>query len=245
MPRYRATISYDGTNYAGWQIQQNGHGVQQSINDVLHSLTTKAVSTYGSGRTDQGVHARGQVIHFDLANAWKDADLRRAMNATLEQDVRVMNVRRTRADFDARRDAISKEYRYFIWNDEVMPPDRRYFRTHLRHRLDVDAMQVAALHLVGRLDFSAFTANSRRELETHVRNLMRLDVRRRGHEVEIRAVGEGFLYKMVRSIVGYLVRVGEGAVTPDSIREVQQALVRRPDVPTAPPQGLFLWKVSY
>lgn len=243
--RYRMTVAYDGTAYAGWQVQPAHMTVQQRIEEAVRSLSGETVKVHGSGRTDQGVHAEGQVAHFDLSRKWLPGNLVKGLNALLPQDIRVVKAGRAKPDFHARRSAVRKEYRYFIWNNPVMDPCRRFYTTHVYRPLDVKAMQAAARLLVGRHDFAAFTANPNRLVESTVREVFALTVRRTGSLIVIRASSEGFLYKMVRSLAGLLLRVGEGAVTLDEVREILASKVRTARVPTAPPEGLFLWQVWY
>jgi tRNA pseudouridine38-40 synthase len=243
--RYKMTVAYDGTAYAGWQIQPNGMTIQEKLEEALRELSGERAKVHGSGRTDQGVHGRRQVAHFDLARQQTCVGLRRGMNALLPPDIRVMRIEKADPEFHARRDATSKEYRYFIWNADVVPPFQRQYRTHVREPLDVSAMGKAAGYLVGRHDFAAFSANPNRDVESTVRRLTALTVKKRGAEIVIAAEANGFLYKMVRSIAGFLIRVGEGAVPPSDARTILASRVRTARVPTAPPQGLFLWCVSY
>ncbi len=147
--------------------------------------------------------------------------------------------------FHARRSAAAKEYRYFIWNADILPPVLRHYRTHVRQPLDVEAMQAAAVLLEGRHDFAAFSANPNRPVESTVRELYRLQVRRRGAEIVIIARADGFLYKMVRSLAGFLIQVGAGAVPAREADAILRSRERTARVPTAPPQGLFLWRVFY
>ncbi|MCA1808573.1 MAG: tRNA pseudouridine(38-40) synthase TruA [Lentisphaerae bacterium] len=242
---YRATIAYDGTAYAGWQIQPNGLAVQEVIERSLAHLNGAPVKLHGSGRTDRGVHARAQSANFTLGRRWIPVDLQRALNAVLPSDIRILKLTGTRTDFHARRSAVAKEYRYLIWNDEIMPPHLRLYRAHVRRPLDVAAMQLAAARLIGCHDFAAFSANPNRPVESTVRTLARLLVRRRGHDITIVARGNGFLYKMVRSLAGLLIRVGSGEVAPAKVKDILATRIRTAVVPTAPPQGLFLWQVFY
>lgn len=244
--RYRMTVAYDGTAYAGWQVQPNGVAVQQRLEEALAAIAGQTVKIHGSGRTDRGVHAAGQVAHFDLQPpAPAPAALMRGLNALLPVDIRVLKVNRCATDFHARHSVREKEYRYFIWNGPAVPPFVRLYRTPVRRPLDVAAMRAAAAMLVGRHDFAAFTANPNRAVESTVRHLSRLSVCRRGAEITIRAVSEGFLYRMVRSLAGWLIRVGEGDVPAEATREVLASHCRTAHVPTAPPEGLFLWRVRY
>ncbi len=245
MNRYKLTISYDGTCYSGWQVQPKHVTVQQLLQDALKTITGERVVVHGSGRTDQGVHARGQVAHLDLHKPLPCEKLQKSLNGVLPQDIRILKAQRATASFDARRGAVSKEYRYFIWNADVVPPFLRLYRTHIRTPLDVDAMARAAKHLVGRHDFAAFTANSRRVMESTTRNLTELKVKRQGKEIVIVTRSNGFLYKMVRSFAGFLIKVGKGDVKPAEAGNVLASRQRTTRVPTAKPEGLFLWSVRY
>jgi tRNA pseudouridine38-40 synthase len=246
MNRYKITVSYDGTDYAGWQVQLNGFAIQESLEKSIQTVTGEKTKVHGSGRTDQGVHARAQVAHFDLENPFKTSMFKKGLNAILPKDIRILKVEMVDPQFHARRSAVSKEYRYFIWNAEVMPPFLRRYRTHIRKRLDVKAMMKATKYLVGKHDFAAFTANPNRVVDRGtIRNLTRLEVTKRGAEIVITAKGEGFLYKMVRSLAGLLIRVGEGAVPPEDAKIILHSRKRTARVPTAPPEGLFLWHVDY
>lgn len=243
--RYRSIISYDGTNYAGYQIQPGHPTIQESVENALFETCRQRPRIFASGRTDQGVHARGQVIHFELSHKIAPVVLIRALNAVLPPDIRVESVRLAPPGFDARRSATGKEYRYFIWNGPALTPDVRLYRHHVWRPLDVKAMKEAARHLEGKHDFAAFTANPRREVDGTVRHLYRLAVRKSGNDVIISACGDGFLYRMVRSLAGFLIRVGMGELPPGDAASILQSRIRTAAVPTAPSQGLFLWKVHY
>ena len=243
--RYKLTIAYDGSRYSGWQVQPSRVTVQGQLEHALREMTGEKPKLHGSGRTDQGVHARAQVAHVDIRKPLAVATLVRGLNALAPPDIRVLRAEQTSASFHARRSAIGKQYRYYVWNAAVLPPFLRFYRTHVVERLDVAAMNEAARHLRGRHDFAAFTANPNRVVESTVRTLSELTVKRRGSEVLILASSEGFLYKMVRSLAGLLIRVGVGRVEPAAAREIRRSKRRTARVPTAPPQGLFLWRVLY
>jgi len=245
MQRYRMDVSYDGTDYAGWQVQPNGVTIQEKLEWVLGEITGGEVKVHGSGRTDQGVHARRQIAHFDLKFVKCPKAIRTGLNALLPPDIRVLRVRRAAPIFHARKSAIEKEYRYFIWNGDIVPPFTARYRTQVRKPLDTASMARAAAFLEGKHDFAAFTANPNREVESTVRELRQLCVVKKGAEIVIKARGEGFLYKMVRSLAGFLIRVGEGAVPPAEANTILASRERTARVPTAPPQGLFLWNVKY
>jgi tRNA pseudouridine38-40 synthase len=243
--RYRAVVSYDGTDFSGWQVQAGRRTVQAVLQEAIRSVVGADVQVFCSGRTDAGVHARGQVVHFDLPEKRPARKLFLAFNARLPEDVRIERITGTRPDFDARFSAKSKEYRYFIWNHPVATPDLRRTRAHVRPRLDVASMKRAAARLEGRHDFAAFCANPGYERDGTVRRLDRLRVSRRGSEVVIIARGEGFLYRMVRSLAGFLIRVGLGELAPEDATRILESRERTAHVPTAPARGLFLWRVYY
>lgn len=243
--RYRTTIAYDGSAYAGWQVQPAARTVQGVLEKAVHEFSGEKPKVHSSGRTDQGVHAKAQVAHFDLEKAVPPARMKEALNALLPEDIRVLRVANAAPSFHARRSAVSKEYRYFIWNSTILPPFLRRYRTHIRRKLDVADMNAAADYLVGTHDFASFTANPNRLVESTVRTLTKLRVVKKGNEIMIVAASNGFLYKMVRSLCGFLIRVGEGDVPPEETRRILDSRVRTARVPTAPPQGLFLWRVTY
>lgn len=244
--RYKMTIAYDGTEYAGWQVQPRKNTVQAEIERAIEQLTGKTIRIHHSGRTDAGVHAKGQVAHFDLETAVDPRRFMNSLNAILKPDVRIMKFQKVKADFNARYDAVSKEYRYFIWNGPAVPPELRLYRLHEKRPLDIDAMKRAAEALVGKHDFAAFTANPNREIEGTVKTVQKISVTRsREGDVTIAVVGEGFLYKMVRSIAGFLLRVGVGELEAKEAKRFLKAAERTNKVPTAKALGLFLWRVDY
>ncbi len=243
--RYRIVVAYDGTSYVGWQAQPNGPSIQSAIEKALQEVTGEKTRVMGSGRTDSGVHAVGQAAHFDLSRRLPPGGLVKALNSHLRDDIRILKADMVRSDFDARRDAHGKEYRYFIWNAPIMPPQKRLYYAHAPQPLNMDAMRKAASMLVGKHDFSAFTANPGRVIDCKVREITELKIGRRGREIVIVARGGGFLYRMVRSIAGFLIRVGEGAIKPEDTMRILRSGVRTALVPTAPARGLFLWKVWY
>ncbi|NLB54308.1 MAG: tRNA pseudouridine(38-40) synthase TruA, partial [Lentisphaerae bacterium] len=221
MNRYKIIVAYDGSDYSGWQLQPDAVTVQSTLELGIKTVTGEAVRLHGSGRTDRGVHAMGQVAHCDLIDKIKPDTFTRSLNAVLPADIRVISVTTVKPDFHARRSAISKEYRYYIWNSDIVPPPLRLYRTAIRNKLDVDAMRSACNMIVGKHDFAAFTANPNRPVESTVRELSMLTVSVRGKEIMIRARSEGFLYKMVRSLVGFLIRVGDGSLQPEDAQAIR------------------------
>jgi tRNA pseudouridine38-40 synthase len=238
--------AYDGTGFAGWQSQARSNAVQDVIEARLTQIFHTPIRIHGSGRTDAGVHALGQVFHFDAE--WRHGvdKLLAAFRVGLPPTIQVKSVQAVAPDFHARFQAKGKRYEYRLQLGDADPFTRPYcwsvFRT-----LDFSAMQAAAALLRGRHDFRAFTAlNGQGEAqENTVRHLRRLELVRHGRKVKITAEADGFLYKMIRSLVGLLVSVGEGKVTVADVRAILASKERTARVLTAPPQGHFLVKVYY
>jgi tRNA pseudouridine38-40 synthase len=244
--RWKCVCAYDGTSFAGWQSQspEKGIGVQDVIEKRLAQIFGAPVRIHGSGRTDSGVHALEQVFHFDAAWRHGSPKLLAAFRVGLPPAIQVKSAKPVAADFHARFNATGKRYVYHLQLGEADPFNHPYCWAVFRP-LDIRAMQEAAKILRGRQDFSAFTAFNGQDRADAVRDLRRLDVIRRGRRVRIVAEADGFLYKMVRSLVGVLVSVGEGKLSPERVREVLRSRKRTEQVLTAPPQGLFLAKVFY
>jgi len=244
--RFKIILAYDGTAYSGYQLQDNGVAVQQRLEEVLAYLNRAPVRVFGCSRTDAGVHAKGFCCHFDLVQPIPPKNLVRAMNSRLPEDIRVLRAAYARADFDARKDAKGKEYRYFVYNGDILPPHLVPYWTFQHRPLDLAAMQDAAARFVGKHDFAPFAANPHRELSSTVREIFSFTVRRAGPRITFSVKGDGFLYKQVRSMVGFLIRVGKGEEKPAAVTDMLETLPpRTARVPTAPGRGLFLWKVWY
>jgi tRNA pseudouridine38-40 synthase len=244
--KFKLTLAYDGSAYQGWQSQKSGRGVQDQVEHALSRLFPGQPKLTGSSRTDAGVHALGLVAHFEadeLRIPLRQLPL--AINALLPEDIRVMRASRTAADFHARFGALSKEYRYRIWNHPAMNPLLRTQAWHVPRALDLEAMRRAAAIFQGMHDFSAFTANRPGELGDPVRTLDRCEVRKRGHEITCLFAASGFLYKMCRGIAGTLVQVGEGRYPPEAVSAMLASRDRRRAGMNAPAHGLTLWKVKY
>ena len=244
--KYKVVIAYDGTAYSGWQYQENAVGVQQVVEEALAYLDGAPVRVYGSSRTDAGVHARGFVAHFRLTKPIPAKNLVRAMNARLPDAIRVLKSDYAADGFDARLSAKGKEYRYQLYQADILPPHLAPYWTFCHRPLDLAAMRKAASYFVGRHDFVSFAANPDRVLETTVRTIFSFDVRRAGPRHVFVVRGDGFLYKQVRSMVGFLISVGKGGERPEAVRELLEAAApRTARVETAPARGLFLHKVFY
>lgn len=244
LQRWKCVCAYDGTGFEGWQSQAGGTAIQDTIERRLAQLFGGLIRIHGSGRTDAGVHARGQVFHFDAAWKHGPAKLIAAIRAGLPPAIQVKSARPVPESFHARFSVKGKRYIYHIHIGDADPFTRPYCWPVFRP-LEVRAMKAAAEMLQGEHDFRAFTALNGPEREDTVRTIRRLDVMKRGREVRIVAEADGFLYKMVRSLSGVLVAVGEGRLELDQVRHLLETHERTPAVHTAPPQGLFLEKVFY
>jgi tRNA pseudouridine38-40 synthase len=245
MPRYKLTIEYDGTPFAGWQVQDNAVTVQGVLMAAVAAFCGEAVSIQGAGRTDAGVHATAQVAHLDLARDWDADTVRDAVNFHLRpHPVAVLAAEIVSADFHARFSALRRHYRYRIVNRraDLAIDKNRVWR--VSRPLDADAMQAAARHLIGQHDFTTFRA-SECQAKSPVKTLDTLDIVRAGDEVTVTTNARSFLHNQVRSMVGSLVMVGEGKWTPDDLAAALAARDRTACGPVAPPDGLYLVGVDY
>ncbi|MCA1664700.1 MAG: tRNA pseudouridine(38-40) synthase TruA [Myxococcales bacterium] len=245
--RVKLTVEYDGTDFVGWQRQSNGPSVQAAIEDALTDMHGGiATAIRGAGRTDAGVHALGQVAHFDTPPETRVPlhGYQRGLNAVLPRAIAILSVDTVADDFDARFSARGKLYRYSIWTAPTRAPMRDRYVWHLRRALDVGAMQAGADRLVGRHDFAAFRAADC-ERKTTTRSVSRLAVARSGELVTVEVEADAFLKNMVRILVGTLSEVGCGKRTPTDVQRILDGGDRRQAGVTAPPQGLALVRVDY
>jgi tRNA pseudouridine38-40 synthase len=246
--KFRLTVAYDGTRYAGWQVQKTGLGVQQVVEEAIARFFPHASRLHGSSRTDTGVHALGMVAHVEIPQdefKMDEARLALALNAFLPEDIRIVAAQRCPAGFHARFDASGKQYRYFVWNQRSMNPLLRHTAWHVPRSLDLNAMRAAAPLFLGTHDFKSFANCRNYEMESTVRTLTRCGVKRAGPLLSFVIEGDGFLYKMCRGIVGTLVQVGLGKFTADDLQHMLASRDRRVAGMTAPAHGLVLWKVVY
>ena len=244
--RYKIVFAFDGTRYAGYQFQANGLAVQQVIEEKLAEIEAAPVRIFGCSRTDAGVHAREMAAHFDLTKPVPPAGLVRGMNARLPPDIRILSASIVAPDFNARNDARGKEYRYFLYNAPILPPHLAPFWAWHGKPLNLAAMREGARHFVGTQDFAPFAAKPKKPMETTVRTIVSFDILQHGPRITFIVRGTGFLYKQVRGMVGCLINIGAGREKPSAVRELIDNHIRRTArVPTAPANGLFLWKVFY
>jgi tRNA pseudouridine38-40 synthase len=245
MQRYKCIISYDGTNFSGYQVQPNKRTVQSEFEAALAKLHKgKGVKVFASGRTDAGVHAKGQVIHFDSPLSIPESRWPAALHSVLPSDIAVLSVECVSGTFHARFNAIGKEYRYFLYLSAKRNPFKRNYAYQCPYSLDLEAMQAAAQHLLGTHDFTSF-CSAKTEMEDKVRTIKEIHFSMEGELLTLQFVGNGFLYNMVRILVGTLLEIGSGDRKPEDIPELLAKKDRRLTGKTAPAHGLYLWKVFY
>ena len=244
--RWKCTCAYDGTDFDGWQRQPSGGAVQNHIEAALTQIFDRPLQLHGSGRTDAGVHARGQCFHFDAEWLHEPEKLIRALHSILHTSIRIKSAKSVSDDFHARFSVSGKRYLYNYYLGRADPVDDRYVWACRDLPLDLKEMQVAADRLLGTHDFSAYSATHGKENDPNpVKTVSRLQLKQRGKFIRLDAEGSGFLYRMVRSIAGALYAVGRGRLTPDDIAEILESKKRTHRIVTAPAKGLFLDKVFY
>jgi len=245
VPRYRIIVEYDGAPFAGWQVQDNAPTVQGALMAAVRALSGEAAMVQGAGRTDAGVHALGQVAHFDLSKDYETDTVRDALNAHLRpHPVAVLSAAVVPPDFDARRSAVRRHYLYRIVNRRPDLALERGRAWRVPRPLDHEAMHAAAQRLVGKHDFTTFRSTEC-QAKSPVKTLDRLDVSRFGDEVQIAADARSFLHNQVRSMVGSLVMAGEGKWSAEDLARALAARDRAACGPVAPPEGLYLVRVDY
>lgn len=245
MHRYKIIIEYNGTDFVGWQRQDNGLSVQEVIENAIAEATKEKVTIYGSGRTDAGVHALGQVAHFDLEKEFDPKKLRLSLNHFIgDNAVSILELEEMHNEFHARFDAAKRYYKYVILNREVRSVLHQNLCWHVRHNLDIEAMEKAAKHLEGKHDFSSFRA-SECQANSPIKTLDRIEIKKDGDFVILYFTAKSFLHHMVRNLVGTLKMVGEGKITPKDVKEILEAKDRTKAGINSPPGGLFFLKVDY
>lgn len=247
----KLTIEYDGTNFSGWQLQTpDKRTVQGEIEKALLKIFKKEIRINGSGRTDAGVHARGQVANFKFDSPMKPDEIIRALNGNLPDDVSILSAKKVSASFHAQHSAKRKTYCYSIFNRPTRPTIDKNFVLHVPYKINLSAMRKSAKILIGKHNFISFTAtdtSKRGKLATKntTRTVYALDIHKKNDLITIKITANGFLYKMVRNIVGTLLDVGTGLIKQGSVREILQAKSRVAARETAPARGLTLLNVVY
>lgn len=245
MPNYKLVVCYDGSRYKGWQKQGNTENtIQAKLEAALSGIVGEAVEVNGSGRTDAGAHARMQVASFRAKTDLSAAELLNKLRAVLPEDIGAVSLEQANPRFHARLNCVGKTYVYRVWNSAAPNVfERRYMYT-VADTLDLDAMNAAARHLIGSHDFSAFCSLKNMK-KSAVRTIYEIRIERLGDEIRFSVSGNGFLYNMVRIIVGTLLEVGKGSLSPDCVAEILASLDRQNAGPTAPAKALCLWEVRY
>ena len=244
MKRIKLTVAYDGTNYCGWQVQPNGITIEEVLNKTLSKLTGENICIIGASRTDSGVHAMGNVAVFDTETTIPPERIAMSLNQRLPEDIVIVKSEEVAADFHPRYCNCSKTYEYHIINTRIPIPTKRLTNYFVSYNLNIDDMRKAATYLVGEHDFASF-CNVRTNVESTVRTITALDILQNGNEITVRITGNGFLYNMVRIIVGTLVRVGRGFYKPEQVKEILEAKERTAAGVTAPAHGLMLMQIDY
>ena len=246
--RLKFIVAYDGGPFAGWQSQLNGNGIQDHLETAFEQICSERIRVHGAGRTDAGVHAIAQCAHVELpARRYGTDRWVSALNGVLPPAIRIARCQFVSESFHSRFSAKGKVYRYRIWNADVLPPLENGRAWHVRNPLDIAAMRTAAKDFAGQHDFASFAANRGAPVSDAIRTIRRISVRQSGPRVSIEVEGDGFLYKMVRLMVGTLVRIGLGMAEPDEIRSRLKAppRVNARGRNAAPAAGLFLVRVRY
>lgn len=244
MRNIKLTLEYDGTNYLGWQKQPKGITVQGVIEEALRKLTKEEISVIGCSRTDSKVHAKGYICNFKTSSRIPAESFREALNFHLPEDIAVIDSIEVDEEFHARYDCTGKMYSYTIINTSSRRPISRNFAYHVKHELNIDKMKEAAEFFIGTHDFEAFR-NLGSSVKTTVRNITGLDIVQEDEYVKIYIAADGFLYNMVRIIVGTLIDVGMGKKEPTDIKSILESRERKNAGKTCPAQGLCLFEVYY
>ena len=244
MKRVKIVVAYDGTNYRGWQIQNNGETIESMLNRAISSLTGEDIHVMGSSRTDSGVHAMGNVAVFDTEARMAADKFSYALNQRLPEDIRIQMSEEVEPDFHPRYCDSEKTYEYRILNRKFPVPTERLYSYFYHYKLDVDKMREATSYLIGRHDFASF-CGSGAQVKTTIRTVTGIEVFRDGDIVTIRVSGTGFLYNMVRIISGTLIEIGNGQYPPERMQKILDAKDRSAAGPTAPAQGLTLMGIQF
>ena len=239
---YKITISYDGTDYFGWQRQPNKKTIQGELENVLYNFQAKKINVLGAGRTDACVHALGQVAHFRANIKLSNSELQQAINGQLPHDIRITTLEKAGPDFHARKSTRSKIYQYRIFNTRNISPFLIRYALYIPSPLNITKMKKAAAHFIREDDFSSFSSN---RLLYPVRNVFRSEIKKKGNEIIYTVEASGFLKYMVRTLVGTLLEIGKGKLEPEDIDTLFKLKKRSLSSPTAPAKGLCLVKVNY
>lgn len=246
MVKVKCILSYDGTNFSGFQIQPGKRTIHGEIEKALQKVHKgQLVKIQASGRTDSGVHARGQTIQFESPFALPESNWKQALNTLLPKDIYVYEVKKMPSDFHVRYDVLEKEYRYYIWNEQGRDVFKRHYMYQFPYDLDIEKMYEACQYFLGEHDFTTFSSAKATIKGSKTRTLLEATCTKMGREIEFKFRGNGFLYNMVRIIIGCLLDIGQGRRKPTDIPMLLEQKNRQELGETVPPQGLYLWNVIY
>lgn len=244
MKRVKLVVAYDGTNYHGWQVQDNGITIEEVLNRTISELVQEDIKVIGASRTDAGVHACGNVAVFDTESRIPGDKFSFALNQRLPDDIRIQESCEVDADFHPRYADTVKTYEYNILNRRFELPSKRLYVAFCYYPMDIERMNQAAAYLVGEHDFKSF-CSAGAQVQTTVRTIYAVNVTKEDDMVHIRITGNGFLYNMVRIIAGTLMQVGTGLMEPEQVKEILEARDRSKAGPTAVAKGLTLVEIRY
>lgn len=245
MRNIKLTLQYDGTGYSGWQVQKNSRSIQEVIEKRLAVILGEKVKVTGSGRTDSGVHARGQIANFKTRLKIPLKNIQMALNSALPKDIVVSHIDEAPLNFDSQRSAKAKTYRYTVVNGDFCDPFIRRYAARYFYSLDIPLMRSASRYLLGRHDFRAFKTNDGMGEKNTVRTVKEIRIKKDGNIVYFDVKADGFLYNMVRNIAGTLIEIGRGKMKDDFIKAILKKKDRKLCGPTAPAKGLCLLNVEY
>ena len=245
MPKFKITVEYDGTEFVGWQRQENGPSIQSSIEDAIKKITSETVNVFGAGRTDSGVHARGQVAHFELSKKISLDNIRDGINQHLRPlSIAILDAQKVNDDFHARFSAKLRTYEYFIINRRTPLTFNKNLAWGVFKQLNIDEMKEAALNFVGKHDFNAFRSIDC-QASSSIKTIQSCTVEKKAEYIVINVAAKSFLHSQVRIITGTLVDVGKGKILPINIKKIINSKDRSKAGVTAPAHGLYLTKVEY
>ncbi len=245
MPKYKIVIEYDGSNFVGWQKQENGNSIQESIETAIMKITSEKVTVFGAGRTDAGVHAKGQVAHFVTSNEITLDTIRDGLNQYLRNfSIAVLKAEKVKEDFHARFSAIHRHYQYLLINRRPPLTFKKKYAWLVYKELEIDKMKIAANYFIGKYDFNSFRSIDCQS-SSSIKTINSCKVDQINEEIIIDVSAKSFLHSQVRIMVGTLVEVGKGKMKPDDIKKILESKDRAKAGPTAPAHGLYLIKVEY
>ena len=245
MPKYKITIEYEGTNFVGWQRQENGRSIQSSIEKAIENLSGEKITLFGAGRTDAGVHAIGQTAHFDILNDISVNTIRDGLNQHLRNfSIAILKAEKVKDNFHARFSATHRHYQYLLINRRAPLTLKKNYAWAIYKKLEIDKMKSAANYFVGKYDFNSFRSINCQS-STSIKTINSCEVNQKNGKIMVNVSAKSFLHSQVRIMVGTLVEIGKGKITPQELKKIIESKDRSKAGPTAPAHGLYLIKVEY